>query len=69
MAKYAIGGSFQLCSCKTLQIFHFSYVSYALEFSSYIEMGNKFNPFIQHVIPHLPFAMAMFWGPFMRACP
>jgi len=26
------------------------------------------NSFI-HVIPHLPFAMAMFWGPFVRACP
>jgi len=31
-------------------------------------MWNKFNSFI-HVIPHLPFAMAMFWGSFLRACP
>ena len=29
-------------------------------------MWNKFNSFI-HVIRHLPFAVAMFWGPFVRA--
>jgi len=38
MEKRAIGGSFQWCSCKILQIFVPFYVSYALEFSSYIEM-------------------------------
>jgi len=30
-------------------------------------MRNKFNYFF-HLVLHLPFAMAMFWGPFLRVC-
>jgi len=38
MGKCAKGVSFQVSRCKTLQVFFHSYVYYALEFSSYIEM-------------------------------
>jgi len=30
-------------------------------------MWKKFNSFI-HLFPHLPFAVAMFWGPLLRVC-
>jgi len=33
-----------------------------------LKCENKFNSFI-HVIPHLPFTMAMFWAPFLRTFP
>jgi len=68
MGKCAIGGSFQLCSCKILQIFVPFVCILCSWICSYIEMWNKFNSFI-HVIPQLPFPVAMFWDPFLRACP
>ena len=60
--------AFTCVAAKFYKFLFLLYVSHSLEFSSKIEMLNKFNSFV-HVIPHLSFAMTMFWGPFLRTCP
>jgi len=64
MGKRAIGD---------IQLQNFTYFCSFRMYIMLLNLVHKFkcetNLTLIYVIPNLSFAMAMFWGPFLRACP